>query len=70
MVKDTGIGISKENQARVFERFYQVDKDRNLSLKGTGLGLSIVKHIVILYKGTIRLESALNEGTTITVELP
>ena len=70
MVKDTGIGISKENQARVFERFYQVDKDRNLSLKGTGLGLSIVKHIVILYKGTIRLESALNEGTTMTVELP
>lgn len=70
MVKDTGIGISKENQARVFERFYQVDKDRNLSLKGTGLGLSIVKHIVILYKGTIRLESALDEGTTITVELP
>ena len=70
IVKDTGIGISKENQARVFERFYQVDKDRNLSLKGTGLGLSIVKHIVILYKGTIRLESALNEGTTMTVELP
>ncbi|MDD4468631.1 MAG: ATP-binding protein [Acholeplasmataceae bacterium] len=70
IVKDTGIGISKENQARVFERFYQVDKDRNLSLMGTGLGLSIVKHIVILYKGTIRLESALDEGTTITVELP
>ncbi|MCK9493660.1 MAG: ATP-binding protein, partial [Acholeplasmataceae bacterium] len=70
IVKDTGIGISKENQARVFERFYQVDKDRNLSLMGTGLGLSIVKHIVILYKGTIRLESALDEGTTITVESP
>ena len=70
MVKDTGIGISKENQARVFERFYQVDKDRNLSSMGTGLGLSIVKHIVILYNGIISLESALDEGTTIIVELP
>jgi len=69
-IKDTGIGISKENQSRIFERFYQVDKGRNNGVTGTGLGLSIVKHIVILYEGTIELESVPNEGTTIKVSLP
>lgn len=69
-IKDTGIGISKENQSRIFERFYQVDKGRNYGVSGTGLGLSIVKHIVILYEGTIELESVPNEGTTIKVSLP
>lgn len=69
-IKDTGIGISKENQSRIFERFYQVNKGRNYGVSGTGLGLSIVKLIVILYEGTIELESVPNEGTTIKVSLP
>ena len=67
-VKDTGIGIPKECQERVFERFYRVDKGRDRKTGGTGLGLSIVKHIVLLYGGTIRLESAPGKGTTMTVE--
>lgn len=69
-VKDTGIGIPKKDQTRIFERFYRVDKGRSRQLGGTGLGLAIVKHIVNLYKGTIHLESELNQGTTITIVLP
>ena len=67
-VKDTGIGIPEESQERVFERFYRVDKGRDRKTGGTGLGLSIVKHIVLLYGGSIHLESASGKGTTITVE--
>lgn len=67
-VKDQGIGISKANQQRVFERFYRVDKGRLDG--GTGLGLAIVKHIVLKYEGEIDLVSALSKGTTITVTLP
>ena len=69
-VKDTGIGIPKKDQTRIFERFYRVDKGRSRQLGGTGLGLAIVKHIVNLYKGTIHLESELDKGTTITIVLP
>ena len=69
-VKDTGIGIPLEHQARIFERFYRVDKGRSRSAGGTGLGLSIVKHIAVKYGGEITLQSAGGKGTSITVVLP
>ena len=69
-VADTGIGIPKEHQARVFERFYRVDKSHSKESGGTGLGLSIVKHAVMYHHGSIRLESVPNGGTTVTVSLP
>lgn len=69
-VADTGIGIPKASQGRIFERFYRVDKGRSKKMGGTGLGLSIVKHIVQFYNGSISLESQVNVGTTITVRLP
>ena len=67
-VSDTGIGIPTEHQSRIFERFYRVDKSHSKETGGTGLGLSIVKHAVAYHGGTIKLESKLEEGTTITVE--
>jgi two-component system phosphate regulon sensor histidine kinase PhoR len=70
IVKDTGIGIPKADQTRIFERFYRVDKGRSRQLGGTGLGLAIVKHIVSLYNGTIHLTSELDIGTTIVIVLP
>jgi len=69
-VEDTGIGIRKIDQQRVFERFYRCDKARSRKISGTGLGLSIVKHIVQYYKGTILLNSEVNKGTKIVVILP
>lgn len=68
VVADTGIGIPKEHQERIFERFYRVDKGRSKQLGGTGLGLSIVKHICNLTRGIISLESNAGEGTTIKIE--
>lgn len=67
IVSDTGIGIPKESQDRVFERFYRVDKSHSRDSGGTGLGLSIVKHAALLHNATISLESKLSEGTAITV---
>ena len=69
-VADNGIGISEEEQERVFERFYRVDKGRSKEVGGTGLGLSIVKHAVNLHHGRIDLVSRPGEGTTVTVILP
>jgi two-component system phosphate regulon sensor histidine kinase PhoR len=69
-VSDTGIGIPKESQARVFERFYRVDKSRSKKKGGTGLGLAIVKHIVLLHGGQVSIESREGEGTTMTATFP
>ena len=67
IVKDTGIGISKEHQERIFERFYRVDKSRSKSTGGTGLGLAIVKHIIAKSNANLELESEPGKGTTIKV---
>lgn len=68
-VIDTGIGIPAEDQDRIFERFYTVDKSRSKNNNSTGLGLSIVKHIVEHHKGIIKLKSEINKGTEITVRI-
>nr|MBQ8252556.1 two-component sensor histidine kinase [Lachnospiraceae bacterium] len=66
-VRDTGIGIDKEHQERIFERFYRVDKSRSKETGGTGLGLAIVKHIVALHHAEIRIDSRVGEGTEIRI---
>lgn len=66
-VRDTGIGIPKEHQDRIFERFYRVDKSRSKSTGGTGLGLAIVKHIIARHDAQLELESDAGKGTTIRV---
>ena len=69
-VQDTGIGIEEKYQARLFERFFRVDKARSRELGGTGLGLSIVKHLVQSLNGTIGVTSKVGEGSTFSVRLP
>ncbi len=69
-VADSGIGIPREEQPRVFERFYRVDKARSRQLGGTGLGLSIVKHLVQSLGGQVMVESRVGLGSTFTVHLP
>ena len=69
-VTDRGIGIALEDQKRVFERFYRVDKARSRSTGGTGLGLAIVKHVAQNHGGTIRVWSRPGTGSTFTLELP
>jgi len=69
-VKDNGIGIPREHQDRIFERFYRVDKGRSRKEGGTGLGLAIVKHIVLLVNGSVQVDSRPGEGTEFTVEIP
>ena len=66
-ISDTGIGIPKEAQERVFERFYRVDKSRSKSTGGTGLGLAIVKHIIVKLQAEITVESEVGKGTQISV---
>ena len=68
-VSDTGIGISKEDQEKVFDRFYRVDKARSREMGGNGLGLAIAQEIVNLHQGRISIQSELGKGTTFLVEL-
>lgn len=68
-VEDNGVGIAKEYQTRIFERFFRVDRARSRELGGTGLGLSIVKHLCQLFGGNVKVKSQLGQGTTFTVSL-
>ncbi|MEE1044658.1 MAG: ATP-binding protein, partial [Olegusella sp.] len=69
-VADTGIGIPEEDQAKVFERFYRVDKSRSRASGGTGLGLAIVKHAAKVHGATVTLKSQEHKGTTVEVDFP
>ena len=69
-VKDNGIGISKEHQERIFERFYRVDKSRSKATGGTGLGLAIVKHIAQIHNASLEVASEIDKGTQIQVIFP
>ena len=66
-VRDSGIGIPKDEIPRIFERFYRVDKSHSKEIGGTGLGLSIVKHGALYHNASISVDSTLNEGTTIKI---
>lgn len=70
MVSDTGIGIPPQDQQRVFERFYRVDKSHSKEIGGTGLGLSIVKHGAVLHDARVELESTLGQGTKVRLVFP
>jgi two-component system phosphate regulon sensor histidine kinase PhoR len=70
VVRDTGIGIAEVDLARIFERFYRVDKARSRELGGTGLGLAIVKHLVQAMHGAIQATSQVGKGTTFSIRLP
>jgi two-component system phosphate regulon sensor histidine kinase PhoR len=69
-VSDTGIGIARRDQARIFERFFRVDKARSRELGGTGLGLAIVKHLCQAFGGDVAVESQEGVGSTFRVRLP
>jgi signal transduction histidine kinase len=70
IVSDTGIGIPAADQARIFDRFYRVDKARSRALGGAGLGLSIARWIVAGHGGSLSVESVVGRGSSFTVELP
>jgi two-component system phosphate regulon sensor histidine kinase PhoR len=69
-IADTGIGIAPDHQARIFERFYRVDKARSRDMGGTGLGLSIVKHLTQAFGGSVHLKSSVGKGSTFRIHLP
>lgn len=70
IVKDTGIGIPIQDQSRIFERFYRVDKDRSRDSGGTGLGLAIVKHLIEIYQGSIEVKSEVGKGSEFQLTFP
>lgn len=69
-VKDTGMGISEEDQPKVFERFYRTEKSRSKETGGIGLGLAIVKHVALTHGGDVSVKSALGKGSTFTMRIP
>ena len=69
-ISDTGIGISLEDQKRIFDRFFKADRSHSRKYDGSGMGLAIVKQIVSLHQGDIRVESEPGQGTTFIVTLP
>ena len=69
-VADSGIGIPKESQGFIFERFYRVDKSHSREIGGTGLGLAIARNAVLLHRGTIQVSSEEGKGTTFTIRIP
>ena len=69
-VQDTGIGIAKDEQSKIFERFYRTDKTRNRETGGTGLGLSITYRTIIMHNGSIQVESEEGVGSTFIVQIP
>jgi two-component system phosphate regulon sensor histidine kinase PhoR len=68
-VEDNGVGIAKEYQTRIFERFFRVDRARSREHGGTGLGLSIVKHLCQVFGGSVKVKSQVGLGSTFTVNL-
>ena len=69
-IKDNGIGIAKEHQKQIFERFYRVHTGNVHDVKGFGLGLHYVHKIITAHNGTIEVESAINKGTTFSIKFP
>jgi signal transduction histidine kinase len=69
-VKDSGIGISAEDQLKIFDRFYRVDKARSREVGGTGLGLSIARSIAEAHQGRLLVQSTLGQGSEFTLHLP
>ena len=69
-VRDTGVGISREHQTRIFERFYRVDRSRNRVVGGTGLGLSIVKHLAQVFSAQVSVESEIGKGSVFSLRIP
>ena len=69
-VEDNGMGIPEESQEHIYERFYRADKSHSREIKGTGLGLSITRSAILMHRGSIKLHSAVGEGTTFTIRVP
>lgn len=69
-VCDTGVGISREQQTRIFERFYRVDRARTREIGGTGLGLAIVKHLASVFSAEVSVQSEIGKGSTFTLQIP